>query len=335
MEKDRPQLPPSSQGSSGPTVAHRATPRVYPAAMTDQRNWGWGSQLTTEPDFELMMASLDRHLASCEVLPHQRAFAAQRLVAKTLGLSFSIPLPPRRNPDAFDPDDTIHWVSDWFNAIYGKRLNPHFEARSLAVDIRGTLWRMRLPVVYGTIQWFFDPNLNNNGTSLGVRAPATGNVLTLIEDFTPALANRLSNDELKELGASLFLGFEGVEALDFFKGEVLFDQARLDYAHSVDALISGIAWNKARWETAQAAEKIIKGLLKLAGQTYPSRGKDAHNIRHLGNLAANHFGVVIPETILEPIDCKPTVRYGEEEATKSQAFAAHQAFLTLLPALVR
>lgn len=302
--------------------------------MTNLDDWVWTSQPATEPEFEAMMASLDTHLASCGVLPHQRAFAAQRLVARTLGMTFSIPPPPRRCLHTFDADDAIHWVSDWFKAIYGKRLNPHFEARSVAVEIRGTLWRMRLPIIYGAMQWFFDPDLDNKGISLAVRAPATGNVLTLIEDFTPALAQRLSHDEIKEIGASLLLGFEGVDALEFFKEHVLFDQARLDYAHSVDALISGIAWNKARWETAQAAEKIIKGLLKLAGKAYPTQGKDAHNISHLGGLAADQLGVAIPKAILESIDCKPAVRYGEDEATKAQALGAHQAFLELLPKLV-
>jgi hypothetical protein len=302
--------------------------------MTNLDDWGWINQPAMEPEFEAMMASLDIHLANCGILPHQRAFAAQSLVARTLGMTFAIPPPPRRSPHAFHADDTIHWVSDWFKAIYGKRINPHFEARSMAVDIRGTLWRMRLPVIYGTIQWFFDPDLDNKGISLALRAPATGNAFTLIEDFTLALAQRLSHDEIKEIGAALLLGFKGVDALDFFKEHVLFDQAHLDYAHSVDALISGIAWNKARWETAQAAEKTIKGLLKLAGKTYPTQGKDAHNIGHLGGLAADHLGVAIPKSILESIDCKPAVRYGEEEGTKSQAFAAHQAFLELLPMLV-
>lgn len=193
---------------------------------------------------------------------------------------------------------------------------------------------MRLPIIYGTMQWFFDPDLNNEGISLAVRAPATRNVLTLIENFTPALAQRLSHDEIKEIGASLLLGYEGMEAMDQFKEHILFNQARLDYAHSVDALVSGIAWNKARWETAQAAEKIVKGLLKLAGQTYSTQGKDAHNIRHLGGLVENHFGITLPKPVLEAIDCKPAVRYGEEMATRAQALAAHQAFLELLPALV-
>ncbi|MDQ2701740.1 MAG: HEPN domain-containing protein [Pseudomonadota bacterium] len=303
--------------------------------MINLDDWGWALHPATEPEFEAMMASLDVHLASCGVLPHQRAFAAQSLVAKTLGMTFSIPPPPRRSSRAFHADDTINWVSDWFKAVYGKRLNPHFEARSLAVDIRGTLWRMRLPIIYGTMQWFFDPDLDNKGISLAVRAPATGNALTLIEDFTPAMAQRLTHDEIKEIGASLLLGYEGVEALDFFKEHVLFDQARLDYAHSVDALVSGIAWNKARWETAQAAEKIIKGLLKLAGKNFPTQGRDAHNITHLGGLAADHLGVAIPKSVLEAIDCKPAVRYGEEEATRALALAAHQAFLELLPVLVK
>ncbi|MBS0224747.1 MAG: hypothetical protein JSS25_00180 [Proteobacteria bacterium] len=301
--------------------------------MTTLEDWSWAKRPETIAKFEAMMVSMDAHLAGHDVLPPQRPLTAQRLVALALNIGFSIPLPPRKNASAFDSADIPHWTHDWFKAVYGKRIAGNFEARSIVLVIRGTLWKARLPVVYGTMQCFFDPNLENKGVRMALNGPASVNGLTLIDDFTQALAGRLSNDEINNISDKMVAGFHGIEALNSFWNGNLFEQAKLDYEHSVDALNSGFAWNKARWETAQAAEKVIKGMLKSVNQPVPTQGRDAHDIKHLGGLVGRHFNITLPQGLLEAIDCKPGVRYGEIEATKSEALAAHSALLEILPML--
>lgn len=288
--------------------------------MSELDDWKWDAPPATDGEFEAMMASLDAHLARKGLLPHQRPFRAKARVASLLGISaplagsiFGI--------GATDSYSEIQRVGDWFRAMYGERLNPHFHARPFVMELRGTLWRMRLGIPFGSPTLFMDKDLSNHNS-----------ILSCIDGFSQAFADRLGEAELDALMTDVEIGFPAIEALDGFSGSELFDIARLDYEHGVDALVSGIAWSKARWDTAQTAEKVMKGMLEVAKQPYP-RGRDGHVIPTLGNLVSAHYKIVLPAELLEAIDCKPAVRYGEEEATREAAMAAHRALLQILPTL--
>jgi len=296
--------------------------------MLDVKDWGWTSRPTNDAAFEAMMASLDAFLALRDVLPHQRSFAGKNLVAQMLNIS--VPLAGSIfGIGADEADPTLARVSEWFGAVYEKRFNPHFDARSFAFDLRGTLWRMRVGIIYGTPQIFLNKDWSNTG---GQPIERSLNLIHGIEDFTPAAAMRLTLDEIDAIDAVVSVGIPALNAMDEFNGHAMFDLARLDYAHSVDALISGIAWNKAWWETAQTAEKLMKGLLAMEGQEYPT-GQKGHIIPHVGKSFGRYFGVTLPVNLLQAIDCKPDVRYGDIEATREDAYAAHVALLQLVPIL--
>lgn len=294
----------------------------------DAKLWGWTKRPTTDAEFEAMMRSLDAFLAAREVLPHQRSFAGKSLVARAFhihaplaGSIFGI------GADEIDP--TLARVSGWFRAVYEKRFNPHFDARSFAFDLRGTLWRMRVGIAFGSPQVFLDKDWSNTG---GEPMEKSRNLIHGIEDFTPAAAMRLTLDEFNGIYAAVELGVPALDAMDGFNGHAMFEQARLDYAHSVDALISGIAWSKAWWETAQTAEKLMKGLLAMEKQPFP-KGRQGHEIPTVGKAFGDYFGVTLPADLLRAIDCKADVRYGDIEATREEAFAAHRALLQLVPLL--
>lgn len=294
----------------------------------DVKLWGWKTRPTNDAEFEAMMRSLDAFLAAREVLPHQRSFAGKSLVARALqihaplaGSIFGI--------GADEADPTLARVSAWFRAVYEKRFNPHFDARSFAFDLRGTLWRMSVGIALGGPQVFLDKDWSNTG---GLPMEQSRNLIHGIEDFTPAAAMRLALDEFNAIYEAVELGVPALDAMDDFTGHAMFEQARLDYAHSVDALISGIAWSKAWWETAQTAEKLMKGMLAMEKQTFP-RGKQGHEIPIVGKAFGDYFGVALPTELLQAIDCKADVRYGDVEATREDAFAAHVALLKLIPIL--
>lgn len=296
--------------------------------MLDAKEWGWKGRPSTEAEFEAMMASLDTYLANHDVLPHQRAFAGKGAVIQMLNIS--VPLAGSIfGIGADDMDPTVGRISKWFDDLYGKRFNRHFDSRSFVFDLRGTLWRMRVGVVFGTVQLFLDKDWDNTG---GLPIENSLNLLHGIDDFTPGYAARLSYADFEAIGPAIDLGIPALDALDGFERHAMFEQARLDYAHSVDALVSGIAWGKAWWETAQTAEKIMKGMLDMEGQDFP-KGKDGHIIPKVGGAFGKYFGVVLPTDLLQAIDCKSAVRYGDEEATRQSAFAAHLALMELLPLL--
>jgi hypothetical protein len=294
----------------------------------DANLWDWKTRPTTDAEFEAMMVSLDAFLAAREVLPHQRSFAGKALVARTLHLSAPL-MGSILGIGADESDPTLKRVSEWFQAVYKKRFNPHFDARSFAFDLRGTLWRMNVGVIFGAPPIFLDKDWSNTG---GQPIKRSLNLIHGIEDFTPASAASLSLAEFDAIDASIRLGVPALNAMDDFTGHTMFDLARLDFAHSVDALISGIAWSKAWWETAQTAEKIMKCLLKMENHPDLDR-KKGHIIPYVGRAFGDHFAVTLPADLLQAIDCKADVRYGDVEATREDAFAAHVALLKLVPLL--
>lgn len=229
---------------------------------------------------------------------------------------------------SFGGNDLQERVTTWYQSVYGNRMKSSFQARGFAIDLRGTLWRIRCPYIFGTVAFVTDRNLaaRYGGGSC--------NVLQLIDDFTPAYAARLNSDELDNLLSSFELAFVAVEYLNELRGHHYFDQARLDYEQSVEALMTDFAWSKARWDIAQCAEKVMKGLLALAGDPYPA-GRNGHHIPNIGKKAAGVLGLSLDPAELVAIDCHPDVRYGEVPVSRDEACAAHQALLSLLNSLGR
>lgn len=281
--------------------------------MLDIDEWGWTASPDSPQVFEAMMASLDSYLASKGAHIHQRPMTAKMLVGRLLGISVAF--------GVVESDSTIRDVGLWFDAMYARRLNPPFEARSFVLDLRGTLWRVRLGISFGSPVLFLDRDLSNDRS-----------ILRCLEGFTQPYADRLTQAELDEIMSAVGVGFPAIECLNGFSGHRLFDLALLDYEQSVGALESDIAWGKARWETAQAAEKIMKGMLVLKDPSIDLKSL-GHIIPRIGKKVNEVFGVTLPARLLAALDCHPDVRYGDEDSTREEAVAAHIALLQLLPLL--
>jgi HEPN domain-containing protein len=291
-----------------------------------ESDWNWSLHPASDAEFDSMMSSLDDHLAKCGHQPFRRPMQAEHLVSVRLGVSavLSGPLSMGVPRTRFGPKDLLLRVGEWYEQNYGKRLRPPFRARSFAIDIRGTLWRVRLPIVFGTVTVFVDRNLGKD-----YRGGAL-NILQSIDGFTQAYANRLHDEEIERVGEESHTAYLAIEVLNGLSRHAFFEQARMDYEHSIDALISGFSWSKARWETAQCVEKILKGLLATAGHEYPSRGGAGHDIPRLGEIVSDKLGLALNPDVLRKIHCEPKVRYGEESASPEEAFMAHTALLGVM-----
>lgn len=295
--------------------------------MLNVAEWGWRAPPKNDAEFEAMMESLDSYLASRGAIPHQRALMGRVLVSELLNVSTPI---AGSIFGLSDKHPTVERTGDWFQSMYEDRINPHFRARSIAFELRGTAWRLRFGVAYGEVQVFLDQNMQNRGAPIG---QGSRNVLHYIDGMNQFYASRLSERELDHIMEMVELGDQAINALEMFPDDNLANAARLDYEHSVDAIISGVAWNKAKWETAQTAEKLMKSMLAAHRIDFP-KGAKGHNIPHIGKLVRDNFDIEIPDELLQVIDCSTAIRYGEDEATSAEAMAAHAALLGLLPILV-
>lgn len=282
-----------------------------------------------------MMIDLDHHLATHNLLPAQRSLNAARLVSMALKLSGTPILGGGEDRgEPFSPRDLLARVFDWYNDTYGDRNKIDFSLGYIVFPLHNTYWRLQIPLAYGTVVPFADRNLANKGRQLGTKSePASHNVLTGLQDVTQAYIDRLADDEVARVLQAYGRGYAAMATLDELMGHDLFDQARGDYAHSVDALATGQTLSKARWDTAQCAEKVLKGLLGRAGQAYPINAGQGHDIVHLGGLVTAHFGIALPEGALRAIHCPPKVRYGEMNVDLNEAWTSHDALLGILDRL--
>ncbi len=299
-------------------------------------SWTWPARPTSVVEFDAMMANLDHHLATHNLAPAQRSLNASRLVSMALKLSGTPILGgdgDRGEP--FSPRDLLARVFDWYSDTYGDRNEIDFALGHVVLSLRGTYWCLRIPLVYGTVLPFADRDLTNCGHQLAKSnaQPATHNVLTGLKGVTQAYATRLTDDEINRIMNEYVRGYVAMATLDELKGHVLFDQSRGDYTHSVDALAAGQAMSKARWDTAQCAEKVFKGLLGRAGQPFPMNAAQGHDIVHLGGLVTNHFGIDLPEFALRAIHCPPKVRYGEINVDPNEAWTSHDSLIDVLARL--
>jgi len=292
----------------------------------------------TSEEYEKMMVSLDGHLASLGLGPAQRPLNAALVVSATLGLSGTPILGGSSDRgENFSPKDLLARVHDWYEETYGDRTKIDFSPGSVVISLHGNLWEIKMPKVWGSFRMFISPDLSNTGNHIATRGapPVQHNILCSVQGMTPAYAKRLSKDEMLLLAGNFINGYEAVMCLDDLKGHSFFDEARVDYRHSVDALLTGHELSKARWDTAQCAEKVLKGLLGRDGHAYPTSGRKGHDIEHLGDLVKEHLGIDLPTADLAVVHCSPAVRYGQERSTTEQALAAHEALVRLLHLLAQ
>lgn len=305
--------------------------------MNSVDSWRWTERPTDDSGFDAMMTSLDQHLATCNLQPFQRGLNAALLVSTRLGLSGHSLLPTseqRGNP--FSPTDLLGRVHDWYRDNYGKRMNLDMSPGSVVFRMRGTLWRLRVPKVWGRVDMFLSGDLTNTGRNIGTaQEPASHNLLLSIDEMTQAHASRLTYQELGLIASAYARGNAGLVWFDALEGHELFGHARNDYRHSVDALMDGNALSKAKWDTAQCAEKTFKGLLGSAGHDYPTSAGHGHDIRLLGGLVTTHLGISLPEADLAIVHCPTKVRYGDIPVLPDEALASHSALLRLLTALAK
>lgn len=282
-----------------------------------------------------MMSSLDQHLAGQGLQPAQRSLPATLSVSNALGLGGTAFIGAGIvRGERFGPTDLLLRVADWYRENYGSRNKIDWSPGAVAICLRGSLWRLNLPLIFGKAKMFMSRDLSDGetGNAIGRSVPRC-NILHLIDGLTQTYASRLSDHELDVVWQAFVVGHAATQCLTELDGDHLFDQARGDYRLSVDSLLDGRTLSKARWDTAQCAEKIFKGLLRREGHTFPTSGSKGHDISHLGELVGKHLGLSLTTSSLLAIHCSPTVRYGDMNVDLNEAYTSHRELLSMLVAI--
>jgi hypothetical protein len=305
-------------------------------AGVSKNAWTWPNTPSSQVEFEAMMASLDAHLAREDRIPAQRPFEAVRLLSMSLGYSGKPLLPVERIETSapYDAGWCIKAAWEWFDKIYSDQSKMDFGPGSVVFRLRGAMWRLRMPKVYGRVDFFVDRNLENKGVTLSKTGipPASVNVLCLTDGLSSELAARLSNDELGHIASVFQRGYWAMLRLESLSGDEFFVEARKEYRSSIDALMAP-SWPQARRNTASCAELAFKGVLRKAGKKFPTSGKDGHDIPGLGQLVQDATGAAFNAASLAAAHCSTNVRYVRVPSTADDALAAHRSLLEILTAL--
>lgn len=273
------------------------------------------------------MRAIDEHLQKRSLLAWQRPLHIGLLLHEAIGWEGPV-YPPKDLADqpGFAGPVLMAKAHRWYEEVYGDKLNIDLGPGHVPFQMANTIWRVRMPYTVGRCLFFADRDLGKRGrNAVHDGDPATLNVLCMIDELPTGLAGRLTDQELRAFTQFYGSAFNTLFWASRLEGDPLFDQARHDYAASVDDLLNA-RYAQSRWASSQTVEKTLKGLLNLAGLPYSRKGSDGHDLTALASQLST-VGVSLDVRIVSKAKCSAGVRYGEVPSAESETLNANHAAL--------
>jgi len=162
--------------------------------------------IKTKEEFESLMEEVDSALQAKGVPIHARQIHAIGEVSKKFKIDLLVaPLQKSATPNLYEGESLSAHILDWFDQRYGERLKVDFSIGYSVVMLKGDAWLLKCPLIYGTVTVVCDRDLKKEYKNFVVnhvgkpQEKAAMNILRLIENFPQGLANRLSDEELRDL----------------------------------------------------------------------------------------------------------------------------------------
>lgn len=279
--------------------------------------------------------AIDAEMMRRDVSPGQRTIYVGRLLWEAVGWEGRMRVDDSlADAPGFSGDALMAKAQRWYRHVYGDQLKVDGSIAWIPYVLGNSIWKVRLPVVLGRCNFFMDGDLSNAGVIGFTRETQPSlNVITCIKGVTPGVLSRVKSSEWLIFFRFYLTAFNAMNWLSAMRGcNALFSEGLNDYHTSVNELMER-RFSQSRWSSAQAAEKVLKGGLKLAGIPFDTRGPDGHNISKLGSKTNDSLGTSLPGAILSQAHCSPRVRYGEEDSSERQALEANHAALSIITSL--
>jgi hypothetical protein len=289
-------------------------------------------------EFDLLVEEIDSELKAEDVPIHARPMKAVEKLSSRFHTRIVIARCAPGVPGYHGNDGTWDRLDAWYKKRYGDRLKTDMTPGQFVMLIRGDPYRVRVPRVFGRVQFFIDPARIGEVTEPAAKF-ARYNILNAFEGLTSDYAQSLSAAELK----GIFAGYMNVvadmdkveDALDVDHGVAvnnLVREGKADLLASVHHIFAHPPnYGQARWSAAQATEKHLKGFIASGGREF-ARTHD---------LAKDLLPVALElgwdddaaEALVLRAECAAGVRYGEQPSTMNQAVDAARAALTICASL--
>lgn len=279
------------------------------------------------------MLAIDNWLARKDLSPFQRPLHIGLLLSDALAWEgCALPSKELADEPGFTGDHLLAKAFKWYEQVYGDELKTDWAIGYIPIKIFNNLWKVRLPIFYGSCNFFVDRNLHNKGIlGGGINKEVSVNVLSLIEHIPPGLVVRLSENEAGDIFETIMWAINTFYWWHSLRGHIYFDVARNDFSSSTDEILKG-SYGQSKWGAAQAVEKTLKGFLALRHLETP-RGPEGHNLVKLGNILNEKLNIKVNPKALEFAKCSPGARYGEETTTQDQALIANFAVIEIISEL--
>lgn len=245
---------------------------------------------------------------------------------KKLQISMPLSLPERPPKDGcFEGIELGIRIKQYFEKIYGEKLKIDFSPGSVVVLIEGDIYKINLPKIYGQFILTADPRIIKT-KELKIDGKPALNVLAYIEGITDKRAEKLTDDELKEI-VELFIKSQNCfELLRTYRGNFLFTEIIGDFSASTQHLVHNHPQiGLSRWSSLQALEKTIKAFTKSKGLDF----KQVHILREIAIEAEKAGLKPLPRTLLDIVQCSPSIRYESSDQTIKKAVAAQHVAIDL------
>lgn len=237
-----------------------------------------------------------------------------------------------KSDDKYDSLNIANTISEWYEKKYGDRTKKDFSKGYVAIFIAGSVYKMRIPLVFGKALIYADGKhkLNQDVVQDGTMLL---NVITFIEDLTRELSFELSPEEESNILQVFSFASELFELLsqDTNKDK-LCESAIEDFKYSVDSLLNNqLNIGHSKWASLQATEKILKSILKRNKITF----RKNHNLRKLIESLQKIGFPNVMEDLINTIQCEASVRYGMVPFTLEDAIKANHYSIYLCKEYLR
>jgi HEPN domain-containing protein len=277
------------------------------------------------PQFKKMMAEIESKLIKDGIDIPSRPDRAVREVAMKYELDIPLGGYPVRLPPELRKNAALgEAINEWYKERYGDRLKQNFSPGQTVVFIDGDLYAMRVPRIFGRVEFVLSREwLPKPVTS---RGSATCNLMQLVDGMTPAKAASLSDAALCSIANAFERAWPAASTLESTDHKLM-SIARGDVEVAVNRMMArGEQYGESKWASLQAAEKVLKAAIDLAGIKF----RLTHGLAELCQTLADTGLSFDASAEVAAIQCGPGIRYGEEPCSRNEAVIAHHSSLELV-----
>ena len=277
--------------------------------------------MLTDSEFENRISEIDKGQREENIPIYARPFNAIHRYAVKYKVQIMLGgFQPFKSDNKFDSMNLAYAISNWYDKKYGNRIKKDFSRGYVALLIAGSVYKMKIPLIYGKVVICADGKFKLNENAVQDETMLL-NVITFIEDLTRELSSELLPEEENNILQVFGFASELFELLAKESNrDILCESALEDFKYAVDSLLHNhFNIGHSKWASLQATEKVLKSILQRKKISFEKN----HNLRGLIKLLQEIGFPTLNDDLINVVQCKASVRYGEIPFNLEDAVQAH------------